>query len=173
MPLKIRPSGQTGTLPGMDDGTESQPAPKRIWNRGFSSLMLIQFAGAMNDNILRGTISYAVARDGIWSQTPIGLYGGTSLAALCLTVPFLLFSGWGGQVADRVSKRSMMIWLKVFEVVCVLLAFLAFVEGSPLMALVSLFLLASQSAFFGPVKYGILIELVGRTRLRQPCQTAQ
>jgi MFS family permease len=149
----------------MDDGTESQPAPKRIWNRGFSSLMLIQFAGAMNDNILRGTISYAVARDGIWSQTPIGLYGGTSLAALCLTVPFLLFSGWGGQVADRVSKRSMMIWLKVFEVVCVLLAFLAFVEGSPLMALVSLFLLASQSAFFGPVKYGILIELVGRTRL--------
>ncbi|MCH2144226.1 MAG: MFS transporter [Phycisphaerales bacterium] len=149
----------------MDARPESQSTPNSIWNRGFSSLMLIQFAGAMNDNILRGTISYAVARDGIWSKTSIGVYGGTSLAALCLTVPFLLFSGWGGQVADRMSKSSQMIWLKLIELGCVLLAFLAFYDGSPLLALVSLFLIATQSAFFGPVKYGILIELVGRSRL--------
>lgn len=127
--------------------------------------MVIQFAGAMNDNILRGTISYAVARDGIWSDSVVGVYGGTSLAALCLTVPFLLFSGWGGQIADRVSKRSLTIWLKVAELLCVLVAVLAFLEGSALLALVGLFLLATQSAFFGPVKYGVIAELVGRERL--------
>jgi MFS family permease len=33
------------------------------------------------------------------------------------------------------------------------------------MALVGLFLLASQSAFFGPVKYGVIAELVGHERL--------
>jgi acyl-[acyl-carrier-protein]-phospholipid O-acyltransferase/long-chain-fatty-acid--[acyl-carrier-protein] ligase len=127
--------------------------------------MVIQFFGAMNDNILRGMISYAVAREGIWSNSTVGIYGGTSLAALCLTIPFLLFSGWGGQIADRYSKRSLTIWLKVAELFCVLVAVFAFLAGSALMALVGLFLLASQSAFFGPVKYGVIAELVGRERL--------
>ena len=136
-----------------------------MWNRGFSSLMVIQFSGAMNDNILRGTISYAVAREGIWSNSTVGIYGGTSLAALCLTIPFLLFSGWGGQIADRYSKRSLTIWLKLAELLFVLVAVAAFLAGSAVMALVGLFLLASQSAFFGPVKYGVIAELVGRERL--------
>jgi MFS family permease len=149
----------------MSDQEDIPEKPRSMWNRGFSALMLIQFSGAMNDNILRGTISYAVAREGIWSNSAVGIYGGTSLAALCLTVPFLLFSGWGGQIADRCSKRSLTIWLKIAELFCVLVAAFAFFQGSAVMALIGLFLLASQSAFFGPVKYGVIAELVGRERL--------
>ena len=147
--------------PSVSDNTE----PDRIWNRGFIALMLIQFAGAINDNILRGAISYAIATNGIWSDSAVGRYGGTALAALCLTIPFLLFSGWGGQIADRFSKNRLTIWLKIAELGCALMAMFAFVRGDPNLALVTLFLLATQSAFFGPVKYGVITELVGRARL--------
>jgi len=149
----------------MSSSDSDNPEPDRIWNRGFIALMLIQFAGAINDNILRGAISYAIATDGIWSESAVGRYGGTALAALCLTVPFLLFSGWGGQIADRFSKNRLTMWLKTAELGCALLAMLAFVLGDPNLALATLFLLATQSAFFGPVKYGVITELVGRTRL--------
>ena len=140
-------------------------APKGVWNRGFSALMVIQFFGSMNDNILRGVITLGVATGGIWAASTLGTYGGTSVVGLCLTVPFLLFSGWGGQVADRWSKRSLTIMLKCVELGCAALALVAFLLGSPMLALVALLLLASQSAFFGPVKYGVIAELVERRRL--------
>ena len=55
--------------------------------------------------------------------------------------------------------------MKLAELLFVLVAVAAFLAGSAVMALVGLFLLASQSAFFGPVKYGVIAELVGRERL--------
>ena len=127
--------------------------------------MVIQFAGAMNDNILRSVITLGVATGGIWAATWIGQSAGTSIVGLCLTVPFLLFSGWGGQIADRWSKRTLTIWLKLSELLCASLAMIGFLLGAPMIALAALVLLASQSAFFGPVKYGVIAELVDRRRL--------
>ena len=145
---------------------QSPKAPKReIWNRGFCSLMVIQFAGSMNDNILRSVITLGIATGGIWAATWVGQNAGTSVVGLCLTVPFLLFSGWGGQIADRWSKRTLTIWLKLSELICASLAMIGFLLGSPVIALLALILLASQSAFFGPVKYGVIAELVDRRRL--------
>lgn len=145
-------------------------APKKhprseVWNRGFSSLMIIQFAGAMNDNILRSVLTLGVATGGIWAATWIGQHTGTAVVGLCLTVPFLLFSGWGGQIADRFSKRTLTIWLKLSELICASVAMIGFLIGIPAIALAALVLFASQSAFFGPVKYGVIAELVDRRRL--------
>ena len=149
-----------------DQSTESTPLSRReVWNRGFCSLMLMQFAGAMNDNILRGLISVSVATGGIWAATAVGTTLGTPVVGLCLTVPFLLFSGWGGQVADRYSKRSMMIILKLIETPLAILSLVAFMLGSVNLALLTLVLIATQSAFYGPVKYGVIAELVDRRRL--------
>ena len=144
--------------------TGSQPGHE-VWNRGFCSLMLMQFAGAMNDNILRGLISVSVATGGIWAATKVGTNLGTPAVGLCLTVPFLLFSGWGGQVADRYSKRTMMIVLKLLETPLAILALVGFLLGSVNLALLTLVLIATQSAFYGPVKYGVIAELVDRRRL--------
>ena len=35
--------------------------------------------------------------------------GGQGLIALCLFLPFILFSGWAGPLADRYSKRSIAV----------------------------------------------------------------
>lgn len=143
----------------------ADPARREVWNRGFCSLMVMQFAGAMNDNILRGLISVSVATGGIWAATAVGRSVGTPVVGLCLTIPFLLFSGWGGQIADRYSKRSMMIVLKLVETPLAILALVAFLLGSVNLALLTLVLIATQSAFYGPVKYGVIAELVDRRRL--------
>ena len=138
---------------------------REVWNSGFCSLMVMQFAGAMNDNILRSLISVSVAIGGIWAATKVGTTVGTPVVGLCLTIPFLLFSGWGGQIADRYSKRTLMIILKAIETPCALLALFAFAFESVNLALLTLVLIATQSAFYGPVKYGVIAELVDRRRL--------
>ena len=63
--------------------------------------------GAANDNILKALLGFAVVRGGIWAGE-LG-EGGQGLIALCLFVPFILFSGWAGPLADRYSKRSIAV----------------------------------------------------------------
>ncbi len=80
-------------------------------------------------------------------------------------LPFILFSMAGGFLADRYSKRSVAIWVKVAEIVIMALAALAFgVNSIPLM-LVVVFLMSAQSAFFGPTKYGLMPELLPEKQL--------
>ena len=61
----------TSADPSEQDGT------REVWNSGFCSLMVMQFAGAMNDNILRSLISVSVAIGGIWAATKVGTTVGT------------------------------------------------------------------------------------------------
>jgi MFS family permease len=157
----MKTTQQESTNPGRD----APNVQREVWNKGFCSLMVMQFAGAMNDNILRSLISVSVAIGGIWAATKVGSTVGTPIVGLCLTVPFLIFSGWGGQIADRYSKRTLMIILKAVETPCAFLALFAFAFESVNLALLTLILIATQSAFYGPVKYGVIAELVDRRRL--------
>jgi MFS family permease len=79
---------------------------------------------------------------------------------LAFAVPFLLFAGIAGDIADSRRKRSVVLAAKLGEVFVMLGAALAFVTGSlPLLMLV-LFLMGMQSAFLGPAKYGALVEML-------------
>ncbi|HJQ80979.1 MAG TPA: MFS transporter [Lacipirellulaceae bacterium] len=86
------------------------------------------------------------------------------LAMFVFAAPFLLFTGYAGYLSDRYSKREIVVWSKVAEIVVMALGGLAFFAYGtngmlwPLYAV--LFLMAAQSAFFGPAKYGILPELL-------------
>lgn len=131
--------------------------------RGFRSLNIVQFLGAANDNVLKQFITFAVALGGIWAAD-IGT-GGKTIAGLCLTIPFVLFSGFAGQFADRYSKSKMTILVKLVEVVVAILATIALVTGNVVFALAVLTVLGLQSTFFGPAKYGMLPELVGDSGL--------
>ncbi|MDD4786848.1 MAG: hypothetical protein PHO07_06705, partial [Pirellulales bacterium] len=98
--------------------------PRPLFSRGFLSLLGTQFLGAANDNVLKQVLVFMVAT-GIWSGSLAegGLgEGGQSLPALCLTIPFILFSGMAGQLADRFSKRLVMVAVKIAEVPIALLA---------------------------------------------------
>lgn len=135
----------------------------RVFNKGFLALMITQFFGAVNDNLLKGVLSFAVASGGIWSGQ-LGK-GGQSYVALCLTVPFIILSGFAGQLADRNSKRKLTVQVKLAEIAIALVGFAGFYIGSLWLALAAMLLLAIQSAFFGPAKYGMIPELVGDHQL--------
>ena len=137
----------------------------RLFNKGFLSLTLAQFFGAVNDNLLKGVLSFAVASGGLWSGQ-LG-EGGQGYVGLCLTIPFILLSGFAGQLADRTSKRRITVQVKAAEVIISIVGFAGFLIGNLWLALAALLLLAIQSSFFGPAKYGMIPELVDHKQLSQ------
>ena len=129
----------------------------KLLNRGFLSLIMTQFFGAANDNILKGVLIYMVI-DGAWAGQ-LGS-GGQAIVSVCFTVPFIILSGYAGQFADRNSKRYVSVTVKVLEITISLIGLVGFWLGNLWITLLALIALTCQSAFFGPAKYGMIPELV-------------
>jgi acyl-[acyl-carrier-protein]-phospholipid O-acyltransferase/long-chain-fatty-acid--[acyl-carrier-protein] ligase len=125
--------------------------------RGFLSLVATQFFGAMNDNVLKGVLTFMVI-DGAWAGQ-LGA-GGQGIVGICFTIPFIILSGYAGQLADRHSKRTVTLWVKIAEIPIVILAGIGFLTGNLWLTLLALVALTCQSSFFGPAKYGMIPELV-------------
>jgi acyl-[acyl-carrier-protein]-phospholipid O-acyltransferase/long-chain-fatty-acid--[acyl-carrier-protein] ligase len=153
----------------------SESSPPRAPLRGFWSLFLTQFQGAFSDNVLKNLVVFLlVGMDmSLARKHELG-----ELVMALFALPFILFSMAGGFLADRRSKRTMTIGVKVFEVFVMLLALVGFVWMQrqlhlgipaswrtcwPLLACV--FLMGVHSAFFGPSKYGLLPELLPEKKL--------
>lgn len=132
--------------------------------RGFLSLIASQFFGAMNDNILKGVLTFMVI-DGAWAGK-LGA-GGQGIVGMFFTIPFIVLSGYGGQVADRYSKRTVLLGVKIAEIPIALVGLLGFWMGNLWITMASLILLTCQSSFFGPAKYGVIPELVDEEDLSQ------
>jgi len=81
-----------------------------------------------------------------------------SLVGALFILPFALFSGYAGQVADSYSKRTVLVVTKVLEVVVMALGMVALGAGYLSAAYAVLFVMALHSTFFSPAKYGILPE---------------
>ena len=129
----------------------------------FGWLNATQFLGALNDNVFRYLLVFLIITlHGSGSAAKAGAIGMALLAA-----PFLLFSAAAGILADRISKRTIVIVAKLVEVAAMLTGCLAFYFQAEWMLFGILFFMATQSAFFGPAKYGIIPELVPRERLSQ------
>ncbi len=125
--------------------------------RGFLSLVATQFFGAMNDNLLKGILTFMVI-DGAWNGQ-LGT-GGQGIVGVCFTIPFIFLSGFAGQLADRYSKQKVTVWVKIAEIPIALVAAIGFFIGNLWITLLALIALTCQSSFFGPAKYGMIPELV-------------
>ncbi len=136
---------------------EQKQNSERVKPRGLTALLVAQFMGAANDNILKTLLGFSVVR-GMW-EGKLG-EGGQGLIALCLFVPFILFSGWAGPLADRYSKRSISVLMKWIEIPLAIAAGIGFITGTFWLATIAMFLLATQSTFFSPAKYGMIPEIV-------------
>ncbi len=88
-----------------------------------------------------------------------------SAAGAIFVIPFLLFSSLAGILADRYSKSRFIIIVKVSEIAIMILAILAFAFKFVWSIYILLFLLAMQSAMFGPSKYGIIPELAAKNQV--------
>lgn len=127
----------------------------------FRWLNTTQFLGALNDNIFKFLIIlFLIGHLGEENAKQIAGKSG-----IFFVLPFLLFSHAGGVLADKFSKRKIIICTKIAEILIMLIGIFVFFLQSEYGLYFVLFLMASQSAFFGPSKLGIIPELVATEKI--------
>lgn len=131
--------------------------PASSWRRSFWSLIVTQFQGAFNDLAYRHLLLFLILAMGLSQDERNQL---VLLVGLLFPLPFILFSMAGGYLADRFSKRSVTVGTKLAEIGIMMLAVAGLATGHVGLLLAALFLLGTQSALFGPSKYGLLPELL-------------
>ena len=121
-------------------------------SRRFAPLFWSQLLAALNDNLLKNALAMLVVyRLAMENGPAIG-----TLAGAALIVPFFLFSALAGQYADKFDKARMAARVRLFEIPIALAAAVGFLLPSVPLLFVALILFGTLSAFFGPVKYGLL-----------------
>lgn len=121
----------------------------------FLPYFLTQFFGAFNDNIFKNVLLLLVAFSSA-GQLPISSDLFINLAAGLFILPFFLFSASAGVLADKYEKSAYIRKVKLLEIVIMTMGAIGFVTQSYIALLILLFLMGTQSAFFGPVKFAIL-----------------
>ena len=135
-----------------------------IRSRRFAPLFATQFLGAFNDNVFRFALVIFVtftvaARSGMDTRMLVVLTGGIFI------LPFFLFSALAGQLADKYEKSRLIRMIKSAEIIIMGLGAVGFWLGSYPFLLAVLFLMGTQSTFFGPLKYGVLPQHLGSDEL--------
>src|SRR3989344_3659873 len=118
----------------------------RTDHRSFYCLNVTQFLGALNDNIFKLLVIYLL----IHVKGPAAANSILSLAGAIFVIPFLLFSSSAGVLADRISKRTIIVFTKILEVLIMLFGLIAVYFEWEVGSFSALFLMAMQSAIFGP-----------------------
>jgi acyl-[acyl-carrier-protein]-phospholipid O-acyltransferase/long-chain-fatty-acid--[acyl-carrier-protein] ligase len=135
---------------------------KLLTDGRFQAFLWTQFLGAFNDNVYKMIVSLLAVR--------VAVEGGSgarylALAGAVFVIPFLLFAGYAGQLADRYSKTRVLQVTKSFEILVMSVGIAALVSARIELLLAVLFLLATQANFFSPAKYGILPETIDEANL--------
>lgn len=126
-----------------------------LGQKRFLPYFVTQFFGAFNDNIFKNVLLLFVAFAGV-GALPISSNLFINLAAGLFILPFFLFSASAGVLADKYEKSWFIRKVKLAEIGIMCLGAIGFITESYLILLVLLFLMGTQSAFFGPVKYALL-----------------
>lgn len=128
-----------------------------------SYLNVTQFMGALNDNLFKMLIVFLLLDlKGSENENAILAWVGFSFV-----LPFLLFSQYAGILADKYSKKRIIDATKWLELGIAIIGLFVFFFQIGWLAYVMLFLMAAQSAFFGPSKYGIIPELVDKNAIEK------
>lgn len=141
--------------PSPPDAPQLAARQRLILSRRFGPFFLSQFLGAFNDNLFKNTLIL------IFVFEAASLNSGridqlTNLAAGLFILPYLLFSALAGQLADRFEKSRLITLLKALELMLMLLASYALLQQQVGLLLALLFLMATQSALFSPIKFSII-----------------
>ncbi|MCG6218747.1 MFS transporter [Vibrio furnissii] len=126
-----------------------------LTQRRFLPYFITQFFGAFNDNIFKNVLLLLVAFAGS-GALPISSDLFINLAAGLFILPFFLFSASAGVLADKYEKSWFIRRVKLLEIAIMCVGAIGFITESYSVLLLILFLMGTQSAFFGPVKYALL-----------------
>lgn len=130
-----------------------------LGSRRFLPMFLTQFFGAFNDNIYKYAL-LMVFTYGWLDRGDMEISLLNNIAALLFILPFFIFSATAGQIADRYERSKLIRTLKFGEILIMLLAVAGFLIGNMWLLLFALFLMGTQSAFFGPIKYAVLPDIL-------------
>ncbi|QDU93097.1 MFS transporter [Lignipirellula cremea] len=152
-----------------DDALPVAPVASSVLEEAHGDLLSISFLGllftqlltAINDNIFRWLV-IGVAKDYVEpSQIGLVLMGGT----VCFVAPYLLLASPAGYLADRFSKRAVIIGCKIAEIVIMAIGSAAVLLGDPAAPLATMAVIftivacmGAQSALFSPSKLGAIPE---------------
>jgi acyl-[acyl-carrier-protein]-phospholipid O-acyltransferase / long-chain-fatty-acid--[acyl-carrier-protein] ligase len=126
-------------------------APSQNTRRKFAAMVGVYFVGTLNDNFCRQCVMLlAVA----WGLTRMQSY-----ITVLFTTPFIIFAAYAGFFADRFSKRSVVIGVKLLSFLAYILGIIGFYLNSWPIILVTVFILGFQATVFSPAINGIIPEL--------------
>lgn len=130
----------------------------------FMPVFVVQFTGAFSDNVFRSALLILITYT---FSGEIGIEASilNMAAAGLFILPFFLFSAFGGTLADKYQKHHLIRLIKLLELVILVVAAYSLINEYVWMLFACLCLAGLQSAFFGPVKYGILPDLLNEKEL--------
>jgi acyl-[acyl-carrier-protein]-phospholipid O-acyltransferase/long-chain-fatty-acid--[acyl-carrier-protein] ligase len=137
----------------------------RLMSLTFIGLLLTQFLGATNDNILRWLVIGLGKQYVDSGRVTLDVSTVLAIGSACFLLPYLLFAAPAGYLADRFSKRSVIVWCKVAEIVIMTVAGLAIWLGNVFLMFMVVALIGSQAALFGPAKLGSIPEMLRPSKI--------
>jgi len=135
-----------------------------LGQRRFAPFFVAQAFGAFNDNVFKNVL-VILATYHAASLTTMAPELLTNIAGGLFILPFVLFSGIAGQLADRYDKTLVLRTVKAFEILIMLVAAIGFATARIDVLLGALFMMGMHSAFFAPAKYGLLPEVLHGSEL--------
>ncbi|MCP3924649.1 MAG: MFS transporter [Desulfobacterales bacterium] len=130
----------------------------------FAPFFWTQFFGAFNDNVFKQALIIFItykASEGIAAQSDLYI----NLSAGLFILPFLLFSAFAGQLADKYEKSMLMRYIKILEICIMILGAISFYFQSVPLLILILFLMGTQSTFFGPIKYSVIPQHLNKAEI--------
>lgn len=112
-----------------------------LTQRNFLPLFITQVLGVFNDNVFKSALTMLVtyklaAGSGANAAILVSLGGGIFM------LPYVLFSGVAGQVADKFEKSRLIIYVKAFELLIMGIGLFVLNDGHLLGLFILLFLMA-------------------------------
>ncbi len=130
----------------------------------FLPFFVTQFFGAFNDNVFKNALIIMIAFQGAqFIDADADLL--INISAALFILPFFLFSATAGQWIDKYEKSRSIRVIKLLEVLIMLIAAFAFIQGYIFVLIALLFLMGTQSTFFGPAKYSYIPQHLKPTEL--------
>lgn len=121
----------------------------------FVPFFWVQFLGALNDNVFKTALLTMLAYDGLhWTTADSGMI--TNLIPGLFILPFFLFSASAGQFAEKYDKTHIARWVKIAELVIMLIAAWGWISHQLWLLIVAIVGMGLHSTVFGPVKYAYL-----------------
>ncbi len=130
----------------------------------FGPYFLTQFLGAFNDNVFKSALLLLIAFQAV-DRLVVSSNTLINLSAGLFVLPFFLFSSTAGQLADKFEKSLLVRSIKLMEIFIMMMAAFAFWLDSIIALIALLFMMGVQSSLFGPVKYGILPQILDEDEL--------